>query len=70
MALSAAQVASLEALLASRRGRYSLSAGQRAKLLALFISSERPSDELPLVIDTEADQSWEVLNASRLRERE
>ena len=57
MALSAAQVASLTALLATRRGRYSLSAGQRAKLLALFTSSERPSDELPLVIDTEADQS-------------
>ena len=57
MALSAAQLASLEALLATRRGRYSLSAGQRAKLLALFCSSERPSDELPLVIDTEADLS-------------
>ena len=57
MALSAAQLASLTALLASRRGRYSLSSGQRAKLLSLFTGMERPSDELPLVLGTEDDLS-------------
>ena len=57
MALSSAQLASLTALLATRRGRYSLSSGQRAKLLALFTDMERPSDELPLVLGTEDDLS-------------
>ena len=57
MVLSSVEIAALTALFNKKRGRFALTAKQRAALMAFCQSSERTASELPLDIPEAAEES-------------
>ena len=55
MALSAEQQAQLKAIFGKKRGRFTLTALQQAKMFEFCAASERAAAELPLDVQTDSE---------------